>query len=304
MHEQGTHDHGPHIRRHRCVETGLARALVLAALLTLGAAACRRDAPRKEPEQRAATPTRQLTLVTYNVLADPRRAAARLPALLAILKATEADIIALQEVTPWFFRALLKQPWARRYHRTPAGFGGKIPGGLLILSRFPIARTLVAGLPGRQGRKGLLADLRVDGATLAVLTCHLESHLAAGKTRAAQLAVLLPLLQHAPDALLLGDLNFGDKVQPETKQLPKTYRDLWTALRKDAPGYTWDNERSAMAKGAAFPDEQSRRLDRILWRSTQWRPHTVRIIGTRPVAPGKPALFPSDHFGLMGVLQR
>ncbi len=77
-----------------------------------------------------------------------------------------------------------------------------------------------------------------------------------------------------------------------------------TALRKDAPGYTWDNERSAMAKKGAYTGEQSRRLDRILWRSAKWRPHTVRIIGTRPVAPHKPNLFPSDHFGLMGILQR
>jgi endonuclease/exonuclease/phosphatase family metal-dependent hydrolase len=284
--------------------------LALAALLALGAAACRRDTPRKEPGRRATapirqlTPTRQLTLVTYNVLADPRRTTARIPTLLAILKASEADIIALQEVTPWFLRVLRSQAWAQRYHRTGSGPGDEVPGGLLILSRFPITRTVVAKLPGRQGRSALLADLLVDGATLAVLTCHLESLLAHGKIRAAQLAFIFPLIQHASDAVLLGDLNFGDEAQPETKQIPKTYKDLWTALRKDAPGYTWDNERSAMARQAALAGEASRRLDRILWRSASWRPHTVRIIGARPVAPDKPALFPSDHFGLLGVLQR
>jgi endonuclease/exonuclease/phosphatase family metal-dependent hydrolase len=282
--------------------------IAMAALLTLGVTSCRQDTPRKDPPRRlataTATPTRELILVTYNVLANPSQASARIPSLLAILKATEADIIALQEVTPWFLQTLVTQPWVRRYHRTPTGPKGVAPGGLMILSRFPITRTLVADLPGRQGRKGLLADLLVNGATLAVLTCHLESPLTDGKTRATQLEVLFPLLQHAYDAVLLGDLNFGDKVQPETKRLPKTYRDLWTALRKDAPGYTWDNERSAMANNGAFAGEQSRRLDRILWRSAKWRPHTVRIIGTRPVASHKPALFPSDHFGLMGILQR
>jgi len=276
----------------------------MAALLVLGVTACRKEAPHKKPGPKATAPTRELVLVTYNVLANPHRADARIPALLAILKATEADIIALQEVTPWFLRILLKHPWVQRYHRTPSGPKGVAPGGLMILSKFPITRTLVASLPGRQGRKGLLADLRVNGTTLAVLTCHLESFLTDSKTRATQLEVIFPLLQHAPDAVLLGDLNFGDKVQPETKRLPKTYRDLWTALRKDTPGYTWDNERSPMAQKGAFAGEQSRRLDRILWRSAQWRPHTVRIIGSRPVAPDKPALFPSDHFGLMGVLQR
>lgn len=293
-------------RPHARLSGALPRLLVLlAALVLLGSSGCRRGSSGDAPARGASTSssTHQLTLVTYNVLADQSLADHRVPALLAILQATDADIIALQEVTPWFLKALVSQPWTRGYHRTPSRAGG-VPGGLLLLSRFPITRTLVASLPGRQGRKALLADLRVDGTTLAVLTCHLESPLQASKTRAAQLAVIWPLLQHAPDAVLLGDLNFGDKVQPESKQLPKTYRDLWSALRKNAPGYTWDNERSAMAKDGAFPGEQSRRLDRILWRSKQWRPHTVRIIGTRPVAPDKPGVFPSDHFGLLGVLQR
>jgi len=297
------HDHAFHTRFPISLQL---IPLTVAALLILSVTACRRNSPRKDPVQRKTLPTstRQLTLVTYNVLADPYRAALRMPTLLAILKATEADIIALQEVTPWFWRMLRKQPWVRHYHRTPIGPGGGVPGGLLILSRFPITRTLVATMPGRQGRKGLLADLRVDNTTLAVVTCHLESFLADGKIRADQLALIFPLLQHAPDAVLLGDLNFAENAQPETKQLLKTYRDLWIALRKDAPGYTWDNERSTMARRAALAGEESRRLDRILWRSEQWRPHTVRIIGTRPVAPDLPDLFPSDHFGLMGVLQR
>jgi endonuclease/exonuclease/phosphatase family metal-dependent hydrolase len=258
----------------------------LALTLVLGSGACRREAKSRGNGRRPTRPaaTRQLTLVSYNVLADPRHAVARIPALLAILEATEADIIALQEVAPWFLRILAAQPWVRRYQRTPVG-----PG---------------RGAPGRLGRSALLADLRVDNTTLAVATCHLESPLADGKIRAQQLAVIFPLLQHAPDAVLLGDLNFGDKAQPESKQLPKTYKDLWTALRKDAPGYTWDNDRSAMARLAALPGEYSRRLDRILWRSATWRPHTVRIIGTHPVAPDTPSILPSDHFGLLGVLQR
>lgn len=292
----------PRIRRS---DTRRRILLILAVVVGLGTGACRRKSSGHKASGGASVShsTHQLTLVTYNVLADPSLADHRLPSLLALLKATDADIIALQEVTPWFLKALGRQPWIRSYHRTPSRAGGA-PGGLLILSRFPITRTLVAALPGRQGRKALLADLRVDRTTLAVLTCHLESPLKASKTRAAQLAVLWPLMQHAPDAVLLGDLNFGDKAQPETKHLPKTYRDLWTSLRKDAPGYTWDRERSAMAADGAFPGEQSRRLDRILWRSKQWRPHTVRVIGTHPVAPDKPGVFPSDHFGLLGVLQR
>ncbi len=294
---------------HHCADHGWFHPLLLltlAALLAVGASACRQKAARRQAGRKDAAlkSTRELPLVTYNVLADPRRSDERLPALMAILKASNADIIALQEVTPWFVRALRKQTWARQYKWAPARSEKSVPGGLMILSRFAITRSLLATLPGKQGRKALLTDLRVNSTTLAVITCHLESPLADKKTRASQLEVIFPLLQHAPDAVLLGDLNFGDKDQPETKKIPKAYKDLWNALRKDAPGYTWDNERSAMARKGALPGEQSRRLDRILWRSNQWRPHTVRIVGTRQVAPNKPELFPSDHFGLLGVLQR
>ena len=104
-------------------------------------------------------------------------------------------------------------------------------------------------------------------------------------------------------AVLLGDLNFGDGEQPETGHLARRYVDLWTALHPDLPGYTWDMERSEMARQGAFVLEQSRRLDRILARTPHFVPGSITILGDRPVA-GSKVVFPSDHFGLVGVLKK
>lgn len=49
---------------------------------------------------------------------------------------------------------------------------------------------------------------------------------------------------------------------------------------------------------------KSRRLDRILIRSSLWKPASVRIVGDQPVTPGDKSLFPSDHFGLTGTVTR
>ena len=59
-----------------------------------------------------------------------------------------------------------------------------------------------------------------------------------------------------------------------------------------------------MAKKGSFPGEKSRRLDRILLRSSVWKPREIRMIGDQPINPGKKDLFPSDHFGLLAGLHR
>ncbi len=288
----------------------LSRLLLLWLLLPLASSplACRREEARKSRARPIPPPSsvRQLTLVTYNVMGGGHREGTRLPALLAILRAAAPDIVALQEVSARTVAALRSQPWARRYHWTLSPGARSPHGGLLILSRFPISRSLIADLPGDSDSNGLLADLRVEGAILAVLNCHLGSPPGAGQLRASQLAVIFPLMQHAADAVLIGDLGFGDKDQPETDKLDKSFRDLWSALRKDAPGYTWDREINPMTRPPIWngPPGLDRRQDRILWRSATWRPHTIRLLGDRPVSRHEPSLFPSDHFGLLGVLQR
>ena len=66
-----------------------------------------------------------LKVVTYNVLADKTYRTVRVPKLIELLKNTDADIIALQEVTRWFVEDLRKQDFLKEYNFPTRPIGGE-----------------------------------------------------------------------------------------------------------------------------------------------------------------------------------
>jgi len=241
-------------------------------------------------------------LLTYNVLADPSDAAERVPELMRILERSGADIIALQEVTPWFYAELVKQEWFKSYHAPKYQGRAITPGGLLVLSKQPITDVHVSWLPSRQRRACLIVETKVGGLDCAVATCHLESPLESNATRLKQMGVFFEGLKPHSNVIFLGDFNFGHAAQPETKAIPQGYVDMWEVTNKGQNGYTWNIEISPMAKDGSFPNEPSRRLDRIFVRSKHLKAMHMQILGDNPVLTSK-SIFPSDHFGLQGVLK-
>lgn len=248
--------------------------------------------------------TPELRFATYNVLADADDAETRVPRLLEILRDTRADIIVLQEVAPWFAERLLREEWARAYHRPTRDGRTVLAHEYLVLSRFPVLSFDQAPLPGKQHRVYFAATLDLPTGPTDVATCHLESLLEDGLIRAQQLDVFVTRLAGEHDAIFAGDFNFGDGEQPETAHLSPEFRDAWLSVRPNDPGYTWNIEKSRMARDGSFVGEKSRRLDRILFRSKQWTPVSVEILGTEPVSPKNRRVFPSDHFGLLAVFRR
>ena len=261
----------------------------------------------------AAVELESLQVVTYNVLFDlympeklySERRAAECRALLA---AQDADIIALQEVTPWFWAALLADPWVRaRYcvSDDPVA-AGLVPYGQALLSRWPLA--LEVHTFSAQKRL-LLGRLRLNGRTAAVAAVHLTSNykMDAEDRRAEQLGVLADRLSRGDidDAIALGDLNFGDG--DENPQLAAAgLVDVWQAVHPHHPGFTFDPVANPLAAIMSKTGRASR-LDRILVRSPGQRlaPVDVALIGARPFAPGSDGVgqYVSDHFGLSGLLQ-
>jgi endonuclease/exonuclease/phosphatase family metal-dependent hydrolase len=274
------------------------RSLLLLVALTLPWVGCAVGA------ERAGSPsTRTLTILTYNVLASNDRDAQRIPALFAIFEASEADVICLQEVLPAFLARLEAQPWFRdRYHAPQDRGRAAIANGNYICSRHAVDRVEVIDHHSPQGRQSLVVHLRVEGRSLAIATCHLESLLEDGSIRSKQLDDVFSRLGSAGEAIFAGDLNFGDGEQPETAHLDPGYSDLWSSLRPGQPGFTWNIDTNDMAARGSFVGEGSRRLDRVLVRSKRWRPHSVRILGDQPIDT-EGLLFPSDHFGLLAVLR-
>jgi endonuclease/exonuclease/phosphatase family metal-dependent hydrolase len=278
------------------------RSLFLLAFILTG---CGADKQKPTPVTSLAPSERSfqttLIVVTFNVLADPVRLEERLPAISRLLEESKADVIALQEADDWLLAALEKQEWFQRdYHGTRTNGRLDAPGGQLILSRFPIDRWEFFDLPGAQGRTVVVAEVRVNGEKLTIANTHLESPLEAGEMRARQLQEISKRIGDG-DAILLGDFNFADGSQPESRRLPEGFIDVWTALRPKDLGYTWHVERNHAAKVGSFPEESSGRIDRILVRSRPWKAKAVWLFGDQPIANAN--RFPSDHFGVRCVLK-
>ncbi|HVI00248.1 MAG TPA: endonuclease/exonuclease/phosphatase family protein [Enhygromyxa sp.] len=251
----------------------------------------------------------RVRVLSYNVLADEVALDRRIPALMRAMEQARPDVIALQEVAPWFLDWIAGSEWLREFELAQIDGLPARPNGQLIASRWPTRATRFRRLPGAQGRTVLITHVELAPAQwLCVATTHMESFLEDGPIRAQQLDVIFEeLARDKKDpsvvaTVLCGDLNFGDGEQPDTAHLDPEFVDLWATLRAGQPGYTWDIERSEMARLGSFVGEPSRRLDRILLRSRAWQSASIEIIGDQPVEPGDRRLFPSDHFGLIGEI--
>lgn len=244
---------------------------------------------------------KSIKFITYNVLADEVEIEKRVPEIFKIIKNSDADIIALQEVAPWFLKLLLKEPWVKNYQIPKIKDEILVARGLLLLSKTPITNVLADFLPSRQNRGYIIIETKINNLDLKIGTCHLDSMLEDGAWRSQQLDVFFKLLNTSDNAVLLGDFNFGDLEQPETAKIPADYVDVWLAINKDQPGFTWNIEKSIMAKKGSFPKEKSRRLDRILVKSKLIKASTAKIVGDIALDKNN-ELFPSDHFGLFGSI--
>lgn len=254
-----------------------------------------------------------LQVATYNVLCDLYDAEhiytdLRTPACLELLRERDADFLALQEVNPAFWAALLAAPWVRAGYYVSEGPDAEAldPYGQAILSRWPLALELQA-LSAR--KRLLIGRLALGGRRLAVAAVHLSSSRKedASERRAEQLGHLFARLGRpdVDDALILGDLNFGDG--DENEPLARAgFVDAWQAVHPHHPGFTFDPVANSLA-GFISRSGRGARFDRVLVRSPAraLAPIDVTVFGDRPfrTGPEGQGMFASDHFGLCALLQ-
>ncbi len=240
-----------------------------------------------------------LTLLTWNVLGEPADADVRARAIIDEIVAANADVVALQEVSPAFLAALHGDPriGERGYRGVVANGRFQAPLGLYVLSKFPLSELRLERLPTVMGRAALVGALDVSGRRVPFAVVHLDSHLYLGPTRGRQLLALGSILGDG-DAIIMGDLNFGDGA-PERLLVPDGMVDAWRAVHPTAPGLTWDVAKNPLARAGCLPGEGSRRLDWVLVRMAGAIPKSATLVGTTPIGTGVPA---SDHFGVLTTL--
>jgi poly(A) polymerase len=251
-----------------------------------------------------------LTIASYNVLIDvhhPDRIQTkkRLPALLAELRKTDADIIALQEVTPAFIDLLLKTDWVRDYFISESAYADKVkPYGNLIMSRFPF-QLVEHQFSGH--KRSLIGRWKLNDKLVHLANVHLTSNHSENSVqkRTQQLATVLNYLQQqSGECTIVGDFNTRGNEQQELLNYAE-FIDLWQQLHPDENGYTFDPSRNPLAMLMSLDGEPAR-FDRILLhhgRGSDYQIRSIELFGCEPVSDTEGEIYPSDHFGVRGVLK-
>ena len=236
----------------------------------------------------------RVTVATFNVWNKAFFAGQRYRAVADLLAQDPCDVMVFQEVTDDVRSVLLSQPWVRERYRCAGVVGGRVGGyGMLLLSRLPITGVTINRLPSRRRRSFLQADLAIRGRALRVCSVHLESGKDGAWLRAWQLRRVFRAVS-VDDAVILGDFNMRDG---EGRWISSDYRDVWPALRPRDPGYTEDSDINVMLRDSKKKTRLVR-FDRVLLKGDAWLPTHIELLGTEPISPELPRVFPSDHFGV------
>jgi len=252
-----------------------------------------------------------LTFVTYNTWFDDFHFEKRFRAITEILRESNADIIGLQEIAKASLEIFLQEDWVKNNYFISDISGATLTStyrskqfnyGVILLSRFPIKSLNLHPLTSEQRRHVLIAEFDINSQKCLIGTTHLES---VGRRQKrspeeirrreefhpVQLRECFSLLNDSYHSVLMGDFNFSWE---ENSNMASSYLDSWGILRSDDPGYT-----------ARFHLDNPARIDRILCRSADqsWKPTKIDRIGMQPISSDSPNIFPSDHFGLIGVLE-
>jgi endonuclease/exonuclease/phosphatase family metal-dependent hydrolase len=260
---------------------------------------------------------RVLTLNIWN-LSGHRRS--RREAILGVVRRWTPDVVCLQEVVAnergnqaeWL--ACQLGDWSVAYAGEPLA-AGTARFGNAVLSRWPIetdSRAQLSYVPDDLEVQRVVLHARTGG--FNVFSTHLAWQLHDAALRERQVQELVRFVSERTDpAAPLGPVVAGDfNAEPDSSAVrllsglasldgTSVYlQDAWRLAGDGGPGITWSNRNPH----AALDQEPDRRIDYIFsgfrGRGGAGRPVECRVVADEP-ADG---IWPSDHFGLLAVLQR
>jgi endonuclease/exonuclease/phosphatase family metal-dependent hydrolase len=263
------------------------RRLLLAGLAAAPMAACA-TAPRSNG-------VRELKLVSFNIWHNQGDWAARLPLLIAALRAEAPDVIGLQEVLEDAAVGLPNQ--ARTIADALGGYavhfvstdpeGAPRRYGNALLSRLPVAGFDSRKLePLDDYRTAIRVRVSLGGRGVDVINTHLAWQEDAAAVRARQIADLVSMLpQDGTPLIVMGDFN---AVQADAGLSALTGPRFFSALPRGTADTTLNTARN----------HPPRVIDHIFAETAHFAPVRASVIGSTPVN----GEYPSDHFGVAATV--
>jgi endonuclease/exonuclease/phosphatase family metal-dependent hydrolase len=260
---------------------------------------------------------RVLTLNIWNLSGHWR---SRREAILGVVRRCTPDVVCLQEVVAnergnqaeWLASEL--GDWSVAYAGAPL-VAGTARFGNAVLSRWPIETDSSAQLPYVPDElevQRVVVHARTGG--VDVFSTHLAWQLHDAALRERQVQALVRFVSECTDpAAPLGPVVAGDfNAEPDSNAVrylsglasldgTSVYlQDAWRLAGDGGSGITWSNRNPH----AALDQEPDRRIDYIFsgfrGRGGGGRPVECRVVADEPAG----GIWPSDHFGLLAVLQR
>jgi len=182
------------------------------------------------------------------------------------------------------------------------GDTGSLPSsGLVILARKYLKPRFGSyrPLPSKLDRGTLELEVTICGVSHRIVDVHLESpdllFWQSRDFRFKQVATLKETLNEREALIAAGDFNFVSDHDADDA-LPQEWTDVWTELKSEDPGLTWDPKTNSMASLYRLIGLSGYRLDRVLIKSQILVPLSIRRLGVAQDAEL------SDHYGLMAEL--
>ena len=194
-------------------------------------------------------------ILSYNVWFDDASGLSyRYQQITDFLAKEDPDYVCLQEVTPKYLD-LLRKEFLAKYQIYDDGLAKKQYGNVIFTKNGP-AKAQILPLETRMNRVALI----VQDKSYSIVNVHLESMQTDTDIREQQLSQVINHTRLLPYLIICGDFNFGD-AERENERISE-----FTDTGKDSGEPTYDIEHNELAAKNRFPDEPTRRLDKILLR--------------------------------------
>lgn len=255
-----------------------------------------------------------MRVLTWNLWGRNGAWKARQHAIVATLRASDADVIAVQE--SWNVRTghqvdvLADELGLYRAYVADVSFGSGDSGNG-VLCKWPIVSVTGCRLEGTTEAAGgfaVHAELAGPKGPIQLFSAILDNGPRLGKARQLELTQLVEWITSVDGdgpVVVCGDLN----APPESAEIEMlvdrsfpgatlVFADAWAEAGGPGPGYTWSHDNPGTGPDG-LPD---RRIDYVLtalpYRSGAGKPLRCSVAGVRPVR----GVQPSDHYAVLAEL--